>query len=92
MTRYEQRHKHELSWHQEDPLDEIKALLEKLPDTTLAIKNENGNIVEWRRVSRNKEIVQCIMNAIFKTRNFDTNLQEEAEIIYDRLEQEGHLK
>lgn len=78
-------------WRPATPKENLIKLLEENPGRTITIEDNDGSFSKWRRVSRNKEIVTHIEDSIISNRN-TTNIRQEAELIYDKLEAEGHLK
>ena len=93
MTNYEFSTNYH-DWHSATPRAAIRELLQDGPAQTVIIEYEGGDVAKWRRASRNEEVVHCIENSLnhLIARNRPIDVKRDAELIYDKLEQEGHLK
>ena len=78
-------------WRKETPVYEMQQLLERAPHSIITIEGPSGNVTKWRRVSRNKDVITCIQNAIFTTRDLQPGIKEEAEVIYDALVRRNYI-
>lgn len=91
MTKYESKMNYERTWKRGTPTREIRDLLGGDDNLSITMEKVSGNSVTWRKVSRNEHILEVIRESLHRMKNSYSVIGEEAQVLYDKLEQEGYL-
>lgn len=91
MTKYERKMDYEVTWKHADPPLAVRDILSNSANLSVTLEQKTGNKVTWRPISRNENILTIIRESLHRMKNNYSIIGEEAQILYDKLEEEGYL-